>query len=266
MEKENDNNILPRKNILKTGIKITNFYIKINIMFKTVREIPASIKSSIQRIGTIPVTRYMDKTYFALAIDFQYGELTDFGGMKYTRRPETFIETAIRETREESCGVFFFTEKQIEESPAIADDSTCIVFVNVSDQNKKYQVPYGLQTLYNPEEKKKYCKNWRFETLSAYWIEETVFFALIKQGNTKRIKPKNGKGLHLSKSIMFEDFEKYNFFQDSSIEKMIGIGEIDTEKEPIQYFSKTKELTKKFFHPVLYEKVRKLLTPLTLDY
>lgn len=57
------------------------------------------------RAGIIPYTIFNGKVYFGFGIDTRTSELTDFGG-GVQKQDKTPINTAIREFREESLGIF----------------------------------------------------------------------------------------------------------------------------------------------------------------
>jgi len=90
------------------------------------------------------ISRY----WFAMAVDAQYGELTDCGGKR-----ESFLEpierTAVRELYEESMGVFDFRKRECEilNSHAITNGTTCIFFVRVHPSDR-YGFPYNLPSLF----------------------------------------------------------------------------------------------------------------------
>jgi len=125
----------PSESVLKLEYSKSKFYSK-------ARNIPRNVK--IKRAGIIPYCIYNDEIHFALGVDGQYGELTDFGGG--LERGENFIKTASRELLEESCGIFNFTKSdyKILNSPAIVNGVICIIFIKIGVTVRNYGVPLKL--------------------------------------------------------------------------------------------------------------------------
>ena len=122
-----------------------------------------------KRAGTVPffIDRNTGKIYFFLMIDRVYRQLTDCGGRP--ARNEDWIDTAIRETREESRGFFSFTRDQIHESLVCINNKTLnlIVFVDISSHLNTVGEAYKLCNLYRKDfirgsskhDKSKYLEN-----------------------------------------------------------------------------------------------------------
>lgn len=85
-----------------------------------------------KRVGIIPYFREPELHFF-LMLDSKYQELTDCGGLPHTG--ETWIETAIRETEEESRNKFKFSYEYILNSGHVVwreDLRIAIIFIDVS--------------------------------------------------------------------------------------------------------------------------------------
>lgn len=99
---------------------------------------------SFSRIGIIPYFRdsecHRSDLNFFLMLDAKFNELTDCGGLP--KKEESWIDTAIRETEEESRGKFFFTREQLLNEGHIfwrEDHRIAIIFININ-----YRVPTKL--------------------------------------------------------------------------------------------------------------------------
>jgi len=88
----------------------------------------------------------LTKWWFALSIDMNYGELTDFGGsMSLKIDNGDILKTAKRELFEESYGVFDFDNDILNNSPAVVKENVCIIFARCSTNKSKKC--YGKQRL-----------------------------------------------------------------------------------------------------------------------
>lgn len=104
---------------------------KMNYYFQSAMDVPES--TPFKRIGIIPYFFNQEEIHLFLMLDANYNELTDCGGLP--KKGETWIETAIRETSEESREFFNFTRECILESGSVfwrEDHRIAIVFMNVS--------------------------------------------------------------------------------------------------------------------------------------
>lgn len=104
---------------------------KMNYHLNPAREMSDNIQFS--RIGIIPYFIHNDSHHFFLMLDAKYQEITDCGGLP--KAGETWIETAIRETEEESRGVFSFNQTEVRSSGTIfsrEDNRIAIIFLNIN--------------------------------------------------------------------------------------------------------------------------------------
>jgi len=175
--------------------------------------IPARIASRIKRVGTIPFVVDSDgNSFFAFGVDVTFGELTDFGG--HRARNEELADVARRETIEESCKLFTFTNSQLNSSLSVYDSETCIIFVNLTSKrgDPKYGFPYNLQNKFDPNICRTQISDQKIETLTSYWIPASIISHIINLGRTLKFNGRGGKEFHLSKKTLFRDLEKYGNF------------------------------------------------------
>ena len=234
--------------------------------------IPARIASRIKRVGTIPFVVDSDgNSFFAFGVDVTFGELTDFGG--HRARNEELADVARRETIEESCKLFTFTNSQLNSSLSVYDSETCIIFVNLTSKrgDPKYGFPYNLQNKFDPNICRTQISDQKIETLTSYWIPASIISHIINLGRTLKFNGRGGKEFHLSKKTLFRDLEKYGNFDSlewSKVHYSADFSELNLEgiasDKPtgIEYFGAISKLdgNVKFFHPAMYEKVRALLS------
>ena len=94
------------------------------------------------RAGVIPFTIDSNKRmYFLLAKDSSTMELGDFGGGCKKKRRETLLDTAIREFKEETSGVFsddLYSKSSFHGTLALVGKSMVIVFLPLSFDNGKW--------------------------------------------------------------------------------------------------------------------------------
>lgn len=86
------------------------------------------------RAGVIPYTVAFNHVYFLMGVDRGSGELTDFGGG--IKNGESTIQAALREFREETCGLFgseYVTLSQLEHAKCVTNykSNAFIYFVHV---------------------------------------------------------------------------------------------------------------------------------------
>jgi hypothetical protein len=87
-----------------------------------------------KRIGIIPYFKENEMPNFFLMLDSKFKELTDCGGIP--KPNEKWLETAIRETEEESRNKFSFSPEQILNEGNVfwrEDHRIAIIFINVSN-------------------------------------------------------------------------------------------------------------------------------------
>lgn len=129
-----------------------------------------------ERAGVIPYTIIDGKKYFCLGVDFTHGTLTDFGGG--IKKYETFARAAARELCEESLGIFRFSPTKIYNSSyCIHDNSMIIIFLRLSVENLNESVK---------DFQKRFSKVTRSENSGIMWIQEEIFYNLIKTGKSLR--------------------------------------------------------------------------------
>lgn len=132
------------------------------------------LSSVFSRAGVIPYTVIDDEKYYCLAVDSQYGTLTDFGG--YINKYETFTRAASRELYEESLGVFNYSSKNLYKyTTAIYDKDTIILFLRIDVNNLNTSVR---------EFHRKYSAVNSSETSSIMWVPENILYMLIKTGKS----------------------------------------------------------------------------------
>jgi hypothetical protein len=90
-------------------------------------------EASFKRIGIIPYFLNNEDLFLFLMLDSKFGELTDCGGLP--KNEEHWIDTAIRETEEESRNFFSFSKEFILDHGTVffrEDHSIAIIFMNIS--------------------------------------------------------------------------------------------------------------------------------------
>jgi hypothetical protein len=157
---------------------------------------------SCYRSGVIPFTKINNKVYFLLAVDFNTGDLSDFGGG--CKKNENLVTTAFRELNEESYGLFVNMSEQIlYNSFAIVNhkrnsavffmyiDSTW--FTNVKDA-------YFIALLKTSD---------KFETKDIKWISEEEFKKLIYSIDSNWNFPKDQDCQPEEKLIVWDRLKKF---------------------------------------------------------
>jgi len=96
-----------------------------------------------QRAGVIPYITCGDKLLFALGLDANFRELTDFGGGVSYKKDKTAVVGALREFKEESLGIFGeLTPKDVEKSIVVYNLEMMIIFyhtdVDPKDKNELF--------------------------------------------------------------------------------------------------------------------------------
>jgi hypothetical protein len=82
------------------------------------------------RAGAIPYILRQGEIYFALGLDTQYSELTDFGGGVSYKNDGNAVEGALREFSEESLGVFGSVDRALlNQCMVVYNRQMMIVFV-----------------------------------------------------------------------------------------------------------------------------------------
>ena len=255
----------------------------VNSKFDCLSSVPDSVTAGINRIGVIPYCFTHSETgggyWYALAIDSDYGELTDFGGAS-SIKDRSIAHTAKRELNEESCGVFsdVTTDTLQHRCPVIVSDKTAVLFLEIEEglAKKKYGFPYTLQRVFEAgktrivSQKRTHRRSkvdeqlfvpTRIETLSTYWVKDSDLTKLSKIGRTLKIFKRPGR-LHLSK-CEFEDIKDYDF----QFKPRYSVAEVVEETGKKQHLITTtvnplerlfaKEMGDR--HPAMYELVRKIL-------
>lgn len=121
--------------------------VKFDYYFQKASEISEYTK--FKRIGIIPYFKKEDETFLFMMLDNTHNQITDCGGLPYPS--ETWIETAIRETKEESRNTFVFTKEQILEKGDVfwrQDHRIAVVFMDISDSINNETVAGYLCYLY----------------------------------------------------------------------------------------------------------------------
>lgn len=132
------------------------------------------------RGGIIPMVEDKGVRHYCMAIDNIYGNITDFGGG--ISRAEKWLDASIRETFEESHGIFDFTSEKATESVyqsavAVHDDSNTIILL------VKLDCPNYQELISEYREKMISCDT-LVENSRIVWIPETIFLFLLKEGAT----------------------------------------------------------------------------------
>lgn len=126
------------------------------------------------------ITEIKKDKYYCMAIDSEYGNLTDFGGG--VKKYETFTTAAVRELQEESLGIFNFSSESLYNcSEAIYDNTMIILLINVkiSENQNMGHLDSVIQEYY-----KRYSNITSSETRGMFWIHESSFYDLIKSGKS----------------------------------------------------------------------------------
>lgn len=106
-----------------------------NYFFTPIDGIPETLL--FKRVGIVPFFIENEVPNFFLMLDSKFKELTDCGGLP--KDNESWIETAIRETEEESRGTFIFDKNYISKSGLVfwrEDFRIAIIFVDVTPRIK----------------------------------------------------------------------------------------------------------------------------------
>jgi hypothetical protein len=135
-----------------------------------------------RRSGVIPYTYISEEDekvkYFCMAVDSQYGNLTDFGGG--VKKYETFAGAASRELYEESLGVFKISPECIYNcSTAVYDFNNIVMFLNIDLNSTNPSLDSTIQQYHN-----NLSNVVESETKGIFWIREDKFFELIKSGKS----------------------------------------------------------------------------------
>ena len=106
---------------------------KLSYFFTPTHSLPENVP--FKRIGIIPYFRNHtdDQIYFFLMLDSKFHELTDCGGLPKSK--EKWIDTAIRETDEESRGKFKFLPEEVLNRGIVGwkeDHRIAIIFMDVT--------------------------------------------------------------------------------------------------------------------------------------
>lgn len=136
----------------------------------------------------------LDQLKFILAVDKKYGELTDFGGG--IKQGESFIDAAIRETEEESYGIFNLKNKKkefIESSISMYDKETVIIFSRIYVPNE-----YILMNAYYDKFVEKRKSNKYTENNFIFPICVDDLYKLLNTNNSKVTKFYNTSNVPLS--------------------------------------------------------------------
>jgi hypothetical protein len=152
--------------------------IPLNRVFKRAGVIPYTYVSTIEETDNGPIEK--KEKYYCLAIDSEYGNLTDFGGG--VKKYETFTHAASRELYEESLGLFRFGPEALYEcSEAVYDFNMIILLINVkiNDNTTMDDIDNLVKRYYN-----NYSNIVKSETKGMFWIHESRFYDLIKSGKS----------------------------------------------------------------------------------
>jgi 8-oxo-dGTP pyrophosphatase MutT (NUDIX family) len=86
------------------------------------------------RAGVIPYVCFDEKLYFILAQDRRTLDLCDFGGG--CKKDENALQTAIREFKEESNGIFkeYYNEEKFDNTYALMNKKMTIIFLPISKE------------------------------------------------------------------------------------------------------------------------------------
>lgn len=133
-----------------------------------------------KRAGIIPMTRKDEKYWFLLGIEYISREYTDFGGALH--KGETFIQGALREFEEETCGIITLSSN-LADTLVIQNDHCQVYFpmvsndllTGISDRFKRAQakVPKAVKKCY--------------EIVNIAWVDFDTFTKMIYDPNDKRM-------------------------------------------------------------------------------
>lgn len=104
---------------------------KMNYRLMPVKDVPENI--FFDRVGIVPFFIENTTPKFFLMMDSKFNELTDCGGLP--KSGEKWLDTALRETREESRGFFDFDKDQIIEEGFVfwrEDNRIAIIFIDIT--------------------------------------------------------------------------------------------------------------------------------------
>lgn len=167
----------------KSGVFGSNYVFKANkkvlseTIISTVRDVMKDETIKPQRGGVIMYGVLEGITYFGLAKDSQFHELTDFGGGIKYKEDKNAVEGALREFNEESLKIFKKIENtDIENNVAIYDSKNILIFLKVENLdpnaiNKKFEDRYAEHYTISTKEP---------EVCGIVWLNHKKFWELIQ--------------------------------------------------------------------------------------
>lgn len=90
----------------------------------------------VKRAGIIPMIKRGGHTFYGLGLDQSSGDITEFAGGR-EGKDKDMLETALREFKEETFGIFNIDRKMVEEqnNDVLFDSYSCIFLVQIDDKN-----------------------------------------------------------------------------------------------------------------------------------
>lgn len=169
--------------------KTKNVVFGSNYVFKANKKIPTdTIISTVkdvmkddtirpQRGGVIMYGLFEGNTYFGLAKDSQYHELTDFGGGIKYKDDKNAVEGSLREFNEESLKIFEqITNIDIENNIAIYDSKNILIFLKIENLD-----PYAINNKFDERYAEHYTISTKEpEVCGIVWLNYKNFWDLIK--------------------------------------------------------------------------------------
>lgn len=127
-----------------------------------------------QRCGIIPYCVTANNTLlFALAMDSDSGQLTDFGG--YTMIRENPIYAALREFHEESLATFgYFTPSAIQEQLLLHNNQNLVIFLHID--GKVNTIDKRFKKLWHQKRNEKYV----LENCGIFWCTAEQLSQMVK--------------------------------------------------------------------------------------
>jgi len=172
IDKKNNNKLYDLSLLLNNT---NNFKIvfKNEITFKQpVRNLNKKNTEDIVRAGIIPYRYSKNGLIFLMGVDKKFKEITDFGGGYNRKKDKNKVDTALREFKEETLGIFGeITREQIQDSLAIINNKNLIIFLHMPILEK--------ETIQLFEEKHKKVKYSEIETL--VWLNLEEFENLVNE-------------------------------------------------------------------------------------
>lgn len=166
-------------------------------------------KTFFKRIGIIPYFFHNNEKYFFMMLDSKYEEITDCGGIPKTN--EKWINTAIRETKEESRNIFNFNREYIMNNGILywrEDCNIAVIFVNITELIKDLDIASSVCYYYrldylkgiSSKDKRHFLENsdmfyYNIKTISTLLKQKNKIYNPIRMLFSKLIKTKTHQHL-----------------------------------------------------------------------